>query len=358
MGLQMKVLFDHQIFYYRYGGAAKYFSMLLASLPCDTWECTALMPYSEYLKAVPGMRTHKKRFRGDSVIMEYMNRPYTSYVARKQAYDVFHQTNFGTYCINDIGKRPMVTTYHDTNLSTIDPHPDIVERQRISLQRADAIICVSENTKKEMLTLFDVDEKKVHVVYHGIELPRMETLQLKRVIEPEYILYVGRRSRYKNFTTLARSFADIHKTHKDIRLVCTMAPFSEDEHALFRRLGIEDAVIFIDADEEMMKCLYKDALVFVFPSLHEGFGMPILEAWSCHCPVILSQASCFPEIGKEAALYFEPENSDELTQRLLSIIDDEVLRNKLISLGNSEVRNYSWQRCAQEHIDIYSSLVL
>lgn len=352
----MKILFDHQIFNYVYGGASKYFAMMINSLPKGTWETTSLFSCNEYVREKNIMRTFKYRFKGQTVVCDMLNRPYTNIKLRRGEYDVFHQTNFGTYCLKSLANKPMVTTYHDANLSTFDPHPEIVSHQKKSLERADAIVCVSENTKRDMLNLFDIDESKVHVIYHGIELPVLDLLPTERILANPYILYVGRRSEYKNFKRFIQSFANIHKKYADIKLVCTSHKFSDEELSMFKALHIVDSVVNIGANEQTMLRLYRDAMFFVFPSLYEGFGMPILESWSCHCPVLLSNASCFPEIAGNAGLYFNPTDVDSIYSTMKYAIEDNCMRKELIKKGDERIKLFSWEKCANEHFLLYKSL--
>jgi glycosyltransferase involved in cell wall biosynthesis len=353
----MKILFDHQVFDYVYGGASKYFAMLLNYMPKDTWDTTTLCSSNEYIKANHLFKTYKYYFKGQTVLSELLNRPYTNYCLRKQNFDVFHQTNFGTYCLKSLGDKPMVTTYHDSNLSTLDPHPEIVKHQKNSLERADAIICVSENTKQDMLNIFALDEKRVNVIYHGIEIPDLSKLTQQKLFSFPYILYVGRRSKYKNFSRFIRAFSLLHHKYNEIKVVCTSSLFSNEEMELFKKLDIYENIINIPANEQMMLRLYRDALFFVYPSLYEGFGMPILEAWSCHCPVALSNASCFPEIAKNAGLYFDPNDEYDIYTKMLQLVENEKMRMELINNGNSRIKKFSWQKCANKHIEVYKSLI-
>lgn len=353
----MKVLFDHQIFNYVFGGAAKYFVMLLSHLPRECWECTAIASSSEYIKSKALMKYLPYEFRGQTVLMEYLNRPYTNCIMRQGQFDVFHQTNFGTYCLKSLGNKPMVTTYHDSNLSTIDPHPEIVERQRISLERADAVICVSNHTKNDMQRLFHLDEQKVKVIYHGIERPDMSVLAEQRVVKDDYILFVGRRSAYKNFRKFIEVFSELHLKYPKIKVVCTSNVFSKEEQMRFKELGIEDCMIHVAADETTMLRLYRDALFFAFPSFYEGFGMPILEAWSCGCPVVLSDASCFPEIAGSGGLFFKPESKEDMLRQFDAVLSDSCLRKKLVLNGYERMKRFSWEKCAEEHIQLYRTLL-
>lgn len=354
----MKVLFDHQIFYQIIGGASKYFAMMIDSLPKGCWETTALLSCNTYVRSLHLFRhSFPYVFRGQPRVLDFLNKPYTRHVLRRQDYDVFHQTNFGTYCLKDIGTKPMVTTFHDANFLRYDPHPDLVKRQKASLQRADMIICVSENTRKDMLNYFDVDEKKTRVVYHGIEIPDMSLLPERRLVSNDYILYVGRRHRYKNFSKFVEAFAIVKSKRHELKLVCTGDKFTSDENMLMTKLNVIDSVIHFQADETEMKMLYRDAVFFIFPSLYEGFGMPILEAWSCDCPVLLSYASCFPEIASDAGLYFQPSSVEDIVDKMERALDDGELRRNLVERGRERVRLFSWKRCADAHFSIYTSLL-
>ena len=353
----MKVLFDHDLFFQPIGGASKYFVMLLKYMPRKIWTTTTLLSCNEYVKScgiLPSLNLNNARFWNR---VERLNIRYTKYRLEKGSFDVYHQTNYGLYGLDSVGAKPMVTTFHDVNQATIDPVPEVLHRQKVSLKRADSIIVVSENTKKELLELYDVDEKKVNVIYHGIELPNLDLLPSRRIIDAPYVLYVGRRSPYKNFHRFVVAYSKFHQVHPEIKLVCTSSPFTSEELEHFKKLNILQSVIHVRADEQMMSMLYRDALFFVFPSLSEGFGMPILEAWAHHCPVALSNTSCFPEITSDAGLYFDPYEEDDIFSAMLRLAENEDLRSELILKGDKRVLQFSWEECAKKHIDVYKSLI-
>lgn len=353
----MKVLYDHDLFYQPIGGASKYFVMLLKYMPKELWATTTLLSCNEYVKSckiLPSLNFDNERFWNR---IERLNIRYTKYRLEKGAFDVYHQTNYGLYGLDSVGTKPMVTTFHDVNQATIDPVPEVLHRQKVSLKRADAIIVVSENTKKELLELYDVDERKISVIYHGIEHPNLNLLPSQRLVDVPYVLYVGRRSPYKNFNRFVVAYSKFHQVHPEIKLVCTSNSFTSEELETFKKLNIVQSVIHVRADEHMMSMLYRDALFFVFPSLSEGFGMPILESWSHHCPVALSNTSCFPEIAGDAGLFFNPYDEDDIFSAMLRLSEDDNLRSELILKGDKRVLHFSWEECAKKHIDVYKSLI-
>lgn len=355
----MKILFDHQLFsWQRYGGASKYFVMLLSRLPKEIWETTTVFSNNAYVESLNLFPHHnflkKYFFGGQGRIMHIMNKPYTQYRLRKRDYDIYHQTHFDTFGLKDIGLKPMVTTFHDINYSSFSYDAKVLRWQRESLARADKIIAISHNTKKDIMELFGVDSSKISVIYHGIEL--YDTFS-PRIIEKPYILYVGARHRHKNFDRFLESFNQVRIKHQDINLVCTWQDFTSEEKTKIHGLKLDENVIHIAATEPQMVSLYQHALCFVFPSLYEGFGMPILEAMANHCPVVLAQASCFPEIAGDAGCYFNPLSIDDMAQKIEIVINSDELRENLISKGDIRVRDFSWEKCALEHMSVYNSLI-
>lgn len=289
--------------------------------------------------------------------MAELGKPFAAARMLMRDYDIVHQTNFDDFLFPYIGKKPMVTTYHDVNFLTERNYNERMKRlQTRSLERADAIVAISENTKTDMLRHFPfVDPGKVRVIYHGIDTPVYSSGE--RIFPFPYILFVGARHLYKNFPVLAKAFSIISDRYPDLRLVCTQNPFTPDEHELLRRLGISEKVIQLGADESTLNRLYRDAECFVFPSKYEGFGMPILEAMVNRCPCILSRSSCFPEIAREAALYFNAKSADDLADCILHLLSDSGLRSNLVSLGINRSGDFSWDKCTEEHLDLYKSLL-
>lgn len=357
----MKVLFDHQLFsYQRYGGASKYFAMMINSLPKNVWDTTTVFSNNEYVSTLELFKFHSflphKHFRGQGWFMNEINKPYTLYRLYKKDYDIFHQTHFDPYSLNAIGDKPMVTTFHDINYLTLNPNPRGVKWQRKSLERADRIIAISEYTKKDLLKYYSVDENKISVIYHGIQKSVVQ-LPLNRLVESPYILYVGSRDPHKNWKSLIKAFSLIKNRIKDIMLVCTFKNFSNDELQFISDNSLDGSVIQMSVTELQLYQLYRDALCFVFPSLYEGFGMPILESWINGCPVALSNCSCFPEIAQTAAVYFDPNDIGDIADKVEKVIIDTDYRGNLVNQGYLRVKNFSWEKCAENHLKLYKSIL-
>lgn len=286
----MKVLFDHQIFTsQQFGGVSKYFAEVIHRLPPESWKISAWLSNNEYARHyglfkmtpfLPG-----RNFRGKGRVMAELGKPYSLKIMRRGDFDVVHQTNFDPYLFKATKGKPVVTTYHDTNFVTeYNYNPRMIRLQTESLRRSDAIIAISENTRRDMLKYFDLNPDKITVIHHGIEMPRIPAGLEARIVEEPYILYVGMRHLFKNFKNFVKGFGAIADKFPDVKVVCTRNPFNKEEHELFAQLGITDRMQVVTADEVTLNRLYRDALFFVFPSLYEGFGMPIWRPWPTVAP--------------------------------------------------------------------------
>ena len=357
----MKVLFDHQIFSMQvHGGVSKYFAEVIHRLPPNEWEVSAWLSNNEYAKNYKLFKScpflPHLSFYGKNYLMRNVGKPYSLYRIMQGKFDVFHQTHFETYCIRALGTKPMVTTYHDVNfLTEMNYNKTVVRWQHKSLERADKVIAISQNTKNDMLRYFDIDPDKIQVIYHGIDSPIYNSEE--KVFSVPYILYVGTRAKFKNFERFVHAYALVAEKYPEVKVVCTYKPFTKEELDMFAKLNIQGNMLHCVADEETLSRLYRDALFFVFPSLYEGFGMPILEAMVNGCPVVISDASCFPEIAGDAALYFDPKDIDSIRDSLEKVIEDEALRHQLAKRGIECAGRFSWDRCAKEHWELYKSLL-
>ncbi len=173
-----------------------------------------------------------------------------------------------------------------------------------------------------------------------------------------YVLFVGNRGAYKNFNWMFNAISDFLK-EKNMNLICAGGGvFSEDEIKMFTSVNLYSKVHFIDiSNDDILNNLYANAFCFVFPSLYEGFGIPILESFTNSCPVVLSKASCFPEIAGSAVLYFELDKVESLVEQLNVLYYDKDLRNYLIKNSNEVLKKYSWTKMVDEHMLVYNSIL-
>ena len=139
-------------------------------------------------------------------------------------------------------------------------------------------------------------------------------------------------------------------------MLCVGAPFDKKEKSYFKELCIHRQVFQKDSTDEEMAFMYKKALAFVYPSLYEGFGMPILEAFSCECPVLLSNIKVFKEVAGEAAIYFDPNDNDSICDALNTVINDDRHRSELILKGNKRLIFFSWSETFNLTKKVYEAI--
>ena len=230
-----------------------------------------------------------------------------------------------------------------------------LEQKRRALLRAHHIICVSESTRRDLLELYEVEPERVSVVLLGSSI---ETAAgPPREVDFPYFLHVGARWEYKNFGRLLQAFGEtrLYRTHRLVSF-CER-PFSAEELAMIKAAGIpEGCVLSASGDDEVLARYYAGAEALVFPSLYEGFGIPLVEAMCCGCPIIASNVSSLPEIAGDAAIYFDPKDVTSIEKALLSVVSSRETRTALIDRGRARARRFSWERCAAETYAVYKAL--
>jgi glycosyltransferase involved in cell wall biosynthesis len=364
------VLYDKQIFHLqKYGGISRYFSEIIHGI--SKYEQVDVLPKNYFSNNEHLKKSQKnsltpiynyKNFKGKNRLIEYLNKrdkKHLNNLIKAGKYDIFHptynQTDFLNFIPND---KPFVLTVHDM-IHELWPDPDFTDyfndkiNKSILIPKATRIIAVSENTKNDILKFYpSIAPNKISVIHHGYSFSSCKKLE-KRVVKEKYLLYVGGRAFYKNFKWLISNVSTFLLT-QNIQLVCAGGGcFSIEELQLIKTNNLDNNVSYTNINnDEHLSNLYNHALCFVFPSLYEGFGIPILEAFSNNCPVILSNSSCFPEIAGDAALYFDDQES--LLNHLFAISSSSELRNDLIFSGNKVLENYTWEKSIKKHLELYN----
>jgi glycosyltransferase involved in cell wall biosynthesis len=361
----MKVLFDHSAFRWDFGGVSKYFCEVIRRMPKDSWELSVKYSNNEYLKdyGIQKCLAYRPEVKNKykSLIINSKNKSISINALKKGDYTIYHQTHYDNFGIKYVKENvPVVTTMYDMNFFAIPQYYSKLQllhfcgAQKNVAQSADSIISISENTKKDLIKFFNIPENKITVIHLGVDtLPA--GILYKDLINQPYILYVGQRHSYKNFKNAAAAFAKI-KNNFDICLVCTGPELTNKENEYLESLGIKDSVKYVRASEDEMNSLYHFSKCFIFPSFYEGFGLPLLEAMVNGAPVMCANASCFPEIAGDAAVYFDPANAAEIADKMTSLLESSDLRNKYAALGMERVKLFSWDSCTKKHIELYNRL--
>jgi glycosyltransferase involved in cell wall biosynthesis len=366
-----RILFDHQKFTtQRYGGISRYFANIVDHIRAgNEFECISGVLYSDnqYLADRCGVFNNALSdafFSTDFGKRQLyrLNQQYCISLLKKNQFDVFHPTYYDPY-FADYLKRPLVTTIHDMTYERLpeyfwakDPLP---RQKRISVERADAIIAISETTKSDLLSYLPAtDPEKVKVIYHGIDPAVPADVQRPAWLPHDYLLYVGDRGGYKNFYLLLESFREVSVAYPGLSLVLTGGgePGTGELEAIIR-YGLEGKVVHRNVTDSELLALYQNAAIFVYPSLYEGFGLPILESFRAGCPVLLSDTPCFREVGADAAAYFDARSSESLRYEIRRLLDSATERELLRKKGYSRLMEFPVHRQIRQTFDLYQSLV-
>lgn len=362
----IKIQFDHQVFsMQKYGGISRYFANLqnhLATNPNFSFSTGILYSNNYYIKnANPILQAiGSLLFRKYKSIFKWNSR-YSLSCIRKNDFDIFHPTYYDPYFLTDL-KRPFVLTVHDMIHElfpeNFDPADVYTAYKRRCIEKADHLIAISQTTKRDLQHFFNIPDHKITVVYHGIDLSTPELATLPPTIPQHFILYVGERKGYKNFDVLAQAFKMLAATDTELHLVLAGGgALTAAETLFFNQHNLQNRVLQISASDEQLNSLYQQAKCFVFTSRYEGFGLPVLEAFKNHCPLILADNKCFREIaGADTALFFNPDDEQELVRAITQITTDSVLTKGLTENGYKRLQDFSLQNCIEQTLQVYQQL--
>jgi glycosyltransferase involved in cell wall biosynthesis len=273
--------------------------------------------------------------------------------------DIYHLTLYMRMPM--VRARRFVATHHECTHERF-PHlfPDVKKvlwARKMLFPRMNAIICVSESTRRDLVDFYGVDPAKTRVIYHGISaLTRCPgaAKTLHEQLRREYLLYVGMRASFKNFNGLLRAFYETGLKDSMDLLVLGGGPLTADEKDLIAEWKMSDSVISIPrVSDGLLAEAYAGATLFVYPSWNEGFGFPPLEAMTLGCPVLATNRSSVPEICHDAPFYFDPADQESFNDALLRAVHDEDDRKQAVERGRKVVAKYSWERCGQETLALY-----
>jgi glycosyltransferase involved in cell wall biosynthesis len=258
---------------------------------------------------------------------------------------------------------PAVITVHDMISEIYPPGTRAgeieTEKKRRAVADAARVICVSENTKRDLMGIFGTPEEKIRVIYEASELE----VSMAGGDEPQtrrsYFLYVGgHEALYKNFSRFLRSFARVVSSHPDVALCVAGPPLTNAELATIESLNLSRNIVQASAiTDSRLATLYHHSIALVYPSLYEGFGIPPLEAMACETAVIASNRSSIPEVVGDAGLLVDPECEEELAAAMISMIENRDLRQEFICRGRDRRRHFSWDKMAAEIYDIYRDVI-
>jgi glycosyltransferase involved in cell wall biosynthesis len=252
---------------------------------------------------------------------------------------------------------PAIATFHDLfvltgEYSTPDFRARFREQARDAAERSAAVIAVSEFTKRQVVSLLGVDPAKVHAIHHGTR-----PLAFPAVPREKIVLNVGAIQKRKNIARLVEAFETLDPAWRLV-LAGSSGYGSAGILAGIERSPARERISVLGyVSPGDLAAWYARAQIFAFPSLDEGFGMPVLEAMAAGVPVVTSNRSALPEVAGEAAILVDPENTEALGEALRTLAQDGDLRRELVGLGTGRARLFTWERAVRETWDVYQSVL-
>lgn len=366
----MKILYDYQAFTLQfYGGVSRYFVEIAKRLSrAEDTELHVFAPFyiNHYLQeldaGVVAGRQVAKAPKAAGRLFNIYNRLAMRYQAASFNPDILHETYFSKHSVPLRDNQARVVTVYDMIHERFPEYfaawNKTSKNKRLAIERADHVICISENTRRDLLDLTDTDGDKVSVVHLGFDAHQSNGSSPERLVDEPYLLHVGIRSGYKNFQRLLEGYAGSRTLRENYRLVCFGGgDFSHAEIQRFKNLKLPtDRLIWMGGSDSVLTNLFRHATAFVYPSLYEGFGIPSLEAMAHDCPVICSGGGSISEVVGDAGEFFNPLDSSAIAHAVENVTCSPSRVAELRALGRQRIKNFTWEQCASRTHDVYSSL--
>lgn len=261
-----------------------------------------------------------------------------------------------------------VTTIHDVNHLALEKnkikklYASILYRN--SIRRSSELITVSVFSKDELIKHTNVNFKKINIIHCGVSTTFLNPIIAKKNLPKKYILFVGNVKPHKNLISLLKAYKnlkdEIKKEYKLVILGKNKGFITPDNfvYKYIKNNKLDNDVIFTGyIEDNEVPNIYKNASLFVFPSLYEGFGLPLLEAMQMEVPILSSYYASLKEIGGDAVMYFNPKDTTELSQKITEILLDSILQKELIKKGKKRLTNFSWDTSIKKHIEVFNNIL-
>ncbi len=351
-------------------GIGTYIQNLLTNIPASFFDNQLyLIINPKNIEFTSNLIKDKKSFFLPSKVKIYSLKEHfiLSKLINKIGLDLYHSPH---YVLPFFIKTKSIVSIHDI-IHLKYPEHGLIQKiiafvlMKLSIKKANRIITVSDNSLTDIVKYFPEAKNKIIRIYNGVNklyFERDNRLLSEEVIKKckipkKYILYVGNHLKHKNIEALIKAYKIISHKEKEIDLV--MVGKFQMEKILKEAQGIPKEklhfISYIDSSE--LKGIYQKALILVIPSLYEGFGLPLIEALACGTPVACSNIKIFKEILGELPIYFNPKDPEEISYRILEIINDKDKKTKIIEEGYKKACEYSWEKSSQEHYKVYKDLL-
>lgn len=363
----MKILFDYKIFYQQeYGGISNYFFNLgkqLLNLNIDI-KFNCLMYRTKHLTNLP-----ENNFKGFNVsfipgklnpLLEKINKKYFEKTYSKSNFSIIHETYYSKHTFGNVKK--ILTVYDMINElypQSNNNSKEISNIKKESINRSDHIICISESCKNDLIKLFKIDPSKITVTHLASDI-RVENVLLKNKKYKDFILYVGSRRGYKNFSSLIEVFSKSHYLKNNFKIaVYGGEKFGNKDIDILKKFNFpRDNIWIVNSKKFSLKDMYSNVSLFVYPSMYEGFGLPLVEAMSCGCPIVCSNVGSLEEVGGEGLKYFDINDNSHMSYVIENILKSKEAQEQLIDYGYNRSKKFSWKKCASETLNTYKNLII
>lgn len=365
----MKIAFDHQTFTYQtFGGISRYYTILADELLKQQQDVKifAGLHRNHYVGDLPesvvkGRRLSKYPPKSGRVF-QWLNHTISQAQIKAWQPDIIHETYYSALPTLKTSAVRVTSVYdmiHELFSDQFSPRDKTTQWKKSTFERVDHIISISHSTKRDLVELFGIDENKITVVHLGVDLTAFKNKpsELSGFNKP-FVLYVGSRGGYKNFSGLLEAFAASSRLKNELDVIAFGGGgFNSAEKQLIKQLGFADGQVRqIGGSDDVLSALYHQTEAFIYPSLYEGFGLPPLEAMAAGCPVVSSNTSSMPEVVGDAGEYFDPNNVEEMQSAIEKVVFSDSLKNELIAVGYKNIQHFSWDKCASETLAVYKNL--
>ena len=368
----MRIAFDHQAFTrQRYGGVTRYYFHLINCLSYNNRNQVGVFaPFhiNEYIKTLPTSLLQGKFINRYPFKLKPLFRYFNTYTARpliaRWKPDVIHETYFSPVRTGPIDVPSVVTVYdmtHELYPGEFYSWDRTSVHKKKAVDRAKHIICISESTRNDLVEIFNIPKEKIDVIYLAYEdrslVDSNQTRYRFNTTDRPFILFVGHRNGYKNFSRFLIAVSTSTEISKQFDVICFGgSPFTHNEEKLIKKLGLIDSIKYVGGGDDVLNELYKSASALIYPSLYEGFGLPLLEAMFHNCPVICSNTSSLPEVADDAAEYFDPVDENSIVGALKNVLLSQDRHNELVHKGKDRLQFFSWEKCAKQTLQIYEKI--
>ncbi|ASW76165.1 hypothetical protein IQ37_06210 [Chryseobacterium piperi] len=361
----MKIILDNIVFYLQKSGGVSVYWSELAKRFNETYEDAI---FFEQTTKNENLSRKKLKLKN----LEYENFPnlkiqikrYLPFFNRIKEKSIFHSSYYRFSLSN---KACNITTVHD--LITDKYGRGLAKwvhyyQKKIALQRSSGIVCISENTKKDLLEYHPgLRNKNITVIYNGVSddfyyIEKKHNLEgiderFKNLQKDSYVLYVGHRTSYKNFDMAVMAMSFIKD---DFTFVIVGEPLSNKEVSFLNNHLKGRYMIFSSLDNTKLNYLYNNAFTLLYPSSYEGFGIPVVEAFKTMCNVVAANTSSIPEVAGDGAVLIDDINAEKIAESILKLKNDLFLRDELKRKGALHAKKFSWDKTFEEYLEFYKKV--